>query len=81
MTTTYWLVIGFIGQIAFGARFCDSMVGLRKKEGKYYPYCVLVLQYCGKCYSANVCNPQRRPGFHSWTKPWFNYLHPKLNSH
>jgi len=21
MTTTYWLVIGFIGQIAFGARF------------------------------------------------------------
>ena len=26
MTATYWLVIGFIGQIAFGARFAGRVI-------------------------------------------------------
>jgi len=57
------------------------MASFRKKGRKHDPYCVLVLQYCRKCYPVDVCNPQRRPGFHSRAKPWFNYLYSQLNSH
>jgi len=81
MTTTYWLVIGFIGQIAFGARFVIQWVISEKKGESTIPLAFWYCSIAGKCYSANVCNPQRRPGFYSWTKSRFDYLHPQLNSY
>jgi len=63
MTTTYWLVIGFYWSDSLWSTICDPMASFRKKRRKYDPYCVLVLQYCRKCYPVDVCNPQRRPGF------------------
>ena len=43
MTTTYWLVIGFIGQIAFGARFVIQWVISEKKGESTIP---LAFWYC-----------------------------------
>ena len=37
MTTTYWLVIGFIGQIAFGARFVIQWLVSEKKGESTIP--------------------------------------------
>jgi len=46
MTTTYWLVIGFIGQIAFGARFVIQWLVSEKKGESTIPiafwYCSIV---------------------------------------
>ena len=38
MTTTYWLVIGFIGQIAFGARFVIQWLVSEKKKESTIPF-------------------------------------------
>ena len=43
MTTTHWLVIGFIGQIAFGARFVIQWIVSEKKGESTIP---LVFWYC-----------------------------------
>ena len=43
MTTTYWLVIGFIGQIAFGARFVIQWVVSEKKGESTIP---IAFWYC-----------------------------------
>ena len=43
MTTTYWLVIGFIGQIAFGARFVIQWLVSEKKGESTIP---IAFWYC-----------------------------------
>ena len=43
MTTTYWLVIGFIGQIAFGARFVIQWLVSEKKGESTIP---IAFCYC-----------------------------------
>ena len=43
MTTTYWLVIGFIGQIAFGARFVIQWLVSEKKGESTIP---IAFRYC-----------------------------------
>ena len=43
MTATYWLVIGFIGQIAFGARFVIQWLVSEKKGESTIP---LAFWYC-----------------------------------
>ena len=43
MTATHWLIIGFIGQIAFGARFVIQWIVSEKKGESTIP---LVFWYC-----------------------------------
>ena len=43
MTATYWLVIGFIGQIAFGARFVIQWLVSEKKGESTIP---IAFWYC-----------------------------------
>ena len=43
MTTTYWLVIGFVGQIAFGARFVIQWLVSEKKGESTIP---IAFWYC-----------------------------------
>ena len=43
MTTTHWLIIGFIGQVAFGARFVIQWIVSEKKGESTIP---LVFWYC-----------------------------------
>ena len=43
MTTTYWLVIGFIGQVAFGARFVIQWLVSEKKGESTIP---IAFWYC-----------------------------------
>jgi len=46
MTATYWLVIGFVGQIAFGARFVIQWLVSEKKGESTIPitfwYCSII---------------------------------------
>ena len=43
MTATHWLIIGFIGQVAFGARFVIQWIVSEKKGESTIP---LVFWYC-----------------------------------
>ena len=43
MTTTHWLVIGFLGQVAFGARFVIQWIASEKKGESTIP---LAFWYC-----------------------------------
>ena len=43
MTATYWLIIGFIGQVAFGARFVIQWIVSEKKGESTIP---LAFWYC-----------------------------------
>ena len=43
MTATHWLVIGFIGQVAFGARFVIQWIVSEKKRESTIP---LAFWYC-----------------------------------
>ena len=44
MTATHWLVIGFIGQIAFGARFVIQWIVSEKKGESTIP--LIAFWYC-----------------------------------
>ena len=81
MTATYWLIIGFIGQVAFGARFVIQWIVSEKKRREHHSPSILVLQHYWKCDSFDLRNLQRGPGIHSWSKPWFYYLYPKFDSY
>ena len=43
MTAAYWLIIGFVGQIAFGARFIIQWIVSEKKGESTIP---IVFWYC-----------------------------------
>ena len=43
MTATHWLIIGFIGQVAFGARFLIQWIASEKKGESTIP---LAFWYC-----------------------------------
>ena len=43
MTATHWLIIGFIGQVAFGARFVIQWIASEKKGESTIP---LAFWYC-----------------------------------
>ena len=43
MTVNQWLIIGFIGQALFGARFIIQWIISEKKRGEHHSSCVLVL--------------------------------------
>ena len=43
MTATHWLIVGFIGQVAFGARFVIQWIASEKKGESTIP---LVFWYC-----------------------------------
>jgi len=43
MTATHWLIIGFVGQVAFGARFVIQWIVSEKKGESTIP---LVFWYC-----------------------------------
>lgn len=43
MTATHWLVIGFVGQVAFGARFVIQWIASEKKGESTIP---LAFWYC-----------------------------------
>ena len=43
MSTTHWLIIGFIGQVAFGARFIIQWIASEKKGESTIP---LAFWYC-----------------------------------
>ena len=43
MTATHWLIIGFIGQVAFGARFVIQWIASEKKGESPIP---LAFWYC-----------------------------------
>ena len=43
MTATHWLIIGFLGQVAFGARFVIQWIVSEKKGESTIP---LVFWYC-----------------------------------
>ena len=75
---TLWLIVGFMGQMFFSARFflqwINSRSIFRNKKKKRNSYWFLVFFSFRRSYFVCLCNSSRGSCFYSRTRGWVNNL-------